>query len=230
MIIAATALNAAIIYSLHDNKDIMIYWPGEYKKVRDKLGISKIIIDKSIDNRLNFLDLKNTSKEGHLHLNAVDYNGEKYYALFHKFGAICDLENKSIILKHQYLEGAHNLKFINEKQAYILSTRYGFLLEVDIEKKSIFPLIDLNNNIFSKKIKNIVKIKTKLQNLFGFKKNKKIAKILFWRGLAITDRYFFIGTSPAAILCFDRVTLKLIDYFQYSQDVRDAVHGLFIEE
>ena len=115
------------------------------------LGISKIIIDKSIDNRLNFLDLKNTSKEGHLHLNAVDCNGEKYYALFHKFGAICDLENKSILLKHKYLEGAHNLKFINEKQAYILSTRYGFLLEVDVEKKSIFPLIDLNNNIFFQK-------------------------------------------------------------------------------
>jgi hypothetical protein len=50
---------------------------------------------------------------------------------------------------------------------------------------------------------------------------------IFVRGLKMIDeRRILVGIAPASILELDMESICLLDFFQYSDDVGDAVHGL----
>ena len=52
-------------------------------------------------------------------------------------------------------------------------------------------------------------------------------KSIFVRGLDIIDeKRVLVGISPASVLEIDIASNELLDMFQYSHDVGDAVHGL----
>jgi len=52
-------------------------------------------------------------------------------------------------------------------------------------------------------------------------------KSIFVRGLElINDGRVLVGVSPASILEIDLHAKKLLDFYRYSSDVGDAVHGL----
>jgi hypothetical protein len=79
-----------------------------------------------------------------------------------------------------------------------------------------------------------VKLYKKTAPLRVFLENKKIIKHgtvmpFFVRGLDLVGDHLFIGISPAAILCIDWRSEKLIDVFNYSSDIRMAVHGLKVD-
>ena len=62
-------------------------------------------------------------------------------------------------------------------------------------------------------------------SFFGSKR-KATAKPLYLRGLSITPDYIFAGFSPATIVCIDKRSGKLIDYYFHSTDMRVCIHGL----
>ncbi len=54
----------------------------------------------------------------------------------------------------------------------------------------------------------------------------EIVMPFFVRGMDIKNDLLFVGISPASILCLNWQTGKLVDVFDYSDDIRIAVHGL----
>jgi hypothetical protein len=57
---------------------------------------------------------------------------------------------------------------------------------------------------------------------------KATARPLYLRGLAIHENYIFAGFSPATIVCIDKRSGELIDYYFHSTDARVCIHGLTV--
>jgi len=52
-------------------------------------------------------------------------------------------------------------------------------------------------------------------------------KSIFVRGLEIIDTHrILVGVAPATVLEMDINENQLLDFYQYSSDVGDAIHGL----
>ena len=66
---------------------------------------------------------------------------------------------------------------------------------------------------------------------WGFfnKKTRAAARPLFLRGLAMHDNLIFAGFSPATIVCVDKASGEVLDYYFHSTDVRVCVHGLTVD-
>lgn len=173
LFVASTAINAAAEVSLEAvvgsaafaGKPVVaaavrFWWPTEDRSVCQQLGVPITSYpDKEGDNRLRHLDLHNRGRAGHLHLDAVDTDGDHAYALLNKPGAIPRLGDSGamdVVLRHPLLEGAHNLVFIGPGRAWV------------------------------------------------------------------------VGTSPAAILGFDRRTFAYRGVVRFSENVREIVHGIAI--
>ena len=60
-------------------------------------------------------------------------------------------------------------------------------------------------------------------------KQKSVKMPFFVRGMDLHEELLFIGISPASVLCVNWITGELVDTFQYSQDVRKAVHGVKVK-
>lgn len=201
---------------------VRLYWPSENARVMKRLGLKPAICyQKDLDNRLNHLDLHNRGNTGHLHLNAVGSNGIVHYALLSKPGAILNLDDMEIVLISPMLQGAHNLTFVSESTAFIVSTRSGLLLEFDSNRKTLTEKIDLNATGYARKTGRLKMFRT----LFR-RRRKEGASYLFWRGLAVSDQYVFVGTSPAAILVFERSSLRHVDTIVHSRSVHEVIHGI----
>ena len=230
LMIASTASNVAAIYDLASEKVSTYYWPAEDERLMSRLQLKVTRCErKDVDNRLNYLELHNRDKEGHLHLNAVDFSGSHYYALLNKPGAICRLDDMELMVRHEYLEGAHNLLFTGPTKALIVSTRCGLLLEYDVVDNGIAVVADLNDTPFSHGYTR--KESSGLRGLLRRNKGQEeIAKKLFWRGLDVSENSVFVGTSPAAILEFEKGSYRYLNYYQYSDDVREAIHGVCVAD
>lgn len=240
LFVACTALNAVAELSLSVKPSVLeltrvatplvamrYWWPTENESVCQQLEIPPTYYTgKHSDNRLQYLDLHNRGNAGHLHLNAVDCDDNHAYALLNKPGAILDLDEMRIVLRDPLLEGAHNLEFVAPGRAYVVSTRAGLLVECDLSRGEVRPLINLNETPFAKQLTR----GSRRSRLSPFQRRSadQSAQPLFWRGLAINEDWIFIGTSPAAILGFDRRTFTYCGVAPMSQNVREIIHGIAI--
>lgn len=252
LFVASTAINAAAEVPLTAVLDTAavktkptaharFWWPTEDPTVCEQLGVPCTNYpDKQADNRLRHLNLHNRGRVGHLHLNAVDADGGRLYALLNKPGAILRLDQSGsmeVVLRHRLLEGSHNLEFIAPGRAWVVGTRSGLLLECDIVAGEVRPLINLATTPFAREVGRAtakpVRAWSWLRNRDrssvpgkGDKAADATARPLFWRGLAVDDNWIFIGTSPAAILGFDRRTFAYRGVVRFSGNVREIVHGI----
>lgn len=249
LLVASTAINAAAAVpleavlrggeadgNLSPPAQVRFWWPTEDPAVCERLGVPTTAYpDKEADNRLRHLDLHNRGQAGHLHLNAVDADGDLVYALCNKPGAIVRLAGAGpmeVVLRHALLEGAHNLEFIEPGRAWVVGTRAGLLLECDLGAGSVRPLIDLAATPFAQEVSRGAGESGRRAwwPLPGRERAPSAAEAqpLFWRGLAVDDDWIFVGTSPAAILGFDRRTLAYRGALRCASDVREIVHGIAI--
>ena len=66
-----------------------------------------------------------------------------------------------------------------------------------------------------------------IKNLQQQSPDQPFNKSIFVRGLEIVDKARVLaGIAPAGILEIDVVKNRLLDFYQYSSDVGDAVHGI----
>lgn len=251
LLVASTANNAAAEVPLgavlHAGADdgkppapagARFWWPTEDPAVCERLGVPGTHYpDKLSDNRLRYLDLHNRGHAGHLHLNALDADGDQVYALLNKPGALLRLGvpgSMEVVLRHPLLEGAHNLEFVGPGRAWVVGTRSGLLLECDLVEGEVRPLIDLSATPFAREVSRrdprprswpwrLLPQRTRARSA-----PEATTQPLFWRGLAIDEDWIFVGTSPAAILGFDRRTLAYRGALRFSSDVREIVHGIAI--
>ncbi|MEX1075758.1 MAG: hypothetical protein WED27_04830 [Pirellulales bacterium] len=217
---------------------VRFWWPTEEPAVCERLGVPATNYPhKQADNRLRYLDLNNRGHAGHLHLNAVDADGEQVYALLNKPGAILRLNgpgSMEVVLRHPLLEGAHNLEFVGPGRAWVVGTRSGLLLECDLVGGMVRPLIDLAATPFAREVaRGGGEPQTWpwlpwLQREAAPTAAEAAARPLFWRGLAVDADWIFVGTSPAAILGFDRLSFAYQGVVRFGANVREIVHGIAI--
>jgi hypothetical protein len=244
--VSSTAIDCAIKVYLAEkiNKS---WWPRESEFLQRYLGFSPLRIDKSIDNRLRYLNKDHLRDESHLHLNAVCcYNG-KLYALFGRLGIVYNLTDDKILVENKKMKGFHNLIMTDQniimlhtaKRRLMLYKPDGtFIKSINLLNfKEIRKIYHKANGNISDLIKFIEK-KTCGERILNFLSRRsfalnqiihrnRVANPIFARGLFLVDNSrALIGLSPATIIEIDFVRERLLDYYQYSENVAIAPHGL----
>jgi hypothetical protein len=226
--VTSTAIDAVVEYDLDERERIRSYWPREMPALQDEFGLEPLSIDKEADNRLSFLAPSSRATESHLHLNAVEKHDGEVYALSNAHGAILNLSRERVAMKHERLQGGHNL-LIRADGTAIVNDTYGEAVRFyDLEEKRLVQTIDLTTYRWVRDL-----IRWKIPAYWGKELARKvgvikhsIAKPLFVRGLVLDGAHLFVGVSPAAILQVNWQTGELVDAFQYASDVHVCVHGL----
>jgi hypothetical protein len=229
--VTATSLDAAFKYSLDDATLEASHWPREMPEFQRSLNLEPLPIDKDIDNRLNFLDSDSFRGESHIHLNAVcEFRGD-VYALFHSKNAVVNLTRGTIVINDNNLKHAHNLIMEEPGVVFINDTHRTVVRQYDLDSGKQVRAINIRkmpgiNSLLLRTVARAIK-----ETGIGFfsKKSKATARPLYLRGLDVTEDFIFAGFSPATIVCIDKASGKLIDYYFHSTDVRDCIHGLTCE-
>ncbi len=225
---ASTSLNAALVIDFETGETVEEYWPREMPGFQQALDLIPMEIDKSADNRTEFLVRDPADNPYHLHLNTVvPWRGETY-ALFHGFGAVVNLDREEIVIRDQALHRAHNLLFHDDGTVSINDTYGRAIRTYDLETGSLERVIDLTE---FKPVRDAIR-----KNQLGYLVKGVLRKLrfhqmsvprpVFVRGLDKLDNRLFVGMSPAIILCIDWESGALIDWYQHSEDVATCVHGL----
>jgi len=230
--VTSTAIDGAVEYDLEEGKRLQSIWPREMHGFQDTIGVEPLNLNKEADNRLRFLDPSATDSDHHLHLNALEVHDGSLYALFNAYGLIADLTNGDVVLRHERLQGGHNLDILDDGIA-IVNDSFGKAVRFyDLEQGRLKRTIDLTHYEWVREL-----IRSKIPAYWGKEVGKKlgvidnsVAKPLFVRGLVRRDDMLFVGVSPAAILQINWHSGELVDAYQYSSDVHVCVHGLDVIE
>jgi len=229
--VTSTPLDAVLKYRLDDGALEASYWPREMPEFQSALNLEPLPIDKSIDNRLNFLESETFRGESHLHLNAVcEFRGE-VYALFHSKHVVVNLTKGTIVINDKNLKHAHNLIMEEPGVIYVNDTHRTVVRQYDLDSGRQIRAIDIKkmrglNSLLLKSVGRAIK---EIGVTIFSKKWKATARPFYLRGLDITEDYIFAGFSPATIVRIDKATGELIDYYFHSTDMRDCIHGLTCE-
>lgn len=226
--VSSTTLDAVLKYDLGDGSKLAEYWPREMPEFQRALGIEALPIDKHTDNRINFLE--NTSFRGpsHLHLNAVcEFRGD-VYALFHSKCVVANLSKGTIVIHDENLKHAHNLIMEEPGVVYINDTHRTVIRQYDLASGKQVRAIDIKkmSGIKSLVLRSTVRALKEMGVSFFNTRRKATARPLYLRGLTVTEDFIFAGFSPATIVCIDKQSGELIDYYFHSTDARVCIHGL----
>ncbi len=213
--VSSTAIDCAVLVT-PGGETVKSWWPREEKLLQQRYGLFPMDIDKTIDNRLIHIHAELSTKAHHTHLNSVVKSGHNTYVLLNKLGIVVQVEPLlKVVLEDPAIRGAHSPK---------ISAAGNRLLLCSSIRKSIV-VYDLESGKPAKQI-----------NLLDFPEIVKFSNVhpdqpfnqsIFVRGLEILDDgRILVGISPAAILEIDIQQDRLLDFFQYSPEVGDAVHGL----
>lgn len=213
--VSATAIDCAVKVN-REGKTIKTWWPREEKVLQDKYGLWPMDIDKTVDNRLKFLHLEVEKKESHTHLNSVTKYREQTYVLLNRQGAVVQVKpTVKIVLEDILICGGHSPVVSGDgKQMILCSSFRKEILFYHLEKGKLIKKINLLDF-------------EKIVDLHKKHPDQPFNRSIFVRGLEIIDpNRILVGVSPASILEIDINRNKLLDFYQYSFDVGDAVHGL----
>lgn len=226
--VTSTTLDAVLKYRLNDGALQASYWPREMPEFQQALNVEPLIIDKSTDNRQTFLDQSTFRGPSHLHVNAVcEFRGE-VYALFHSKCVVANLTRGTIVIRDDNLKHAHNLIMEEPGVVYINDTHRTVVRQYDLESGRQLRAIEIRKMRGIKPLlaRTIARaIKEKGVSFFG-RRRKATARPLYLRGLDVHGDYIFAGFSPATIVCIDKVSGELVDYYFHSTDMSDCIHGL----
>jgi len=228
--VSSTTLDAALKYRLDDGSKEAEFWPRETPEFKKALDVEPLPIDKSIDNRTTFLDSDSFRGPSHLHLNAVcEFRGE-VYALFHSKCVVANLSRGTIAIQDEKLKHAHNLIIEEPGVAYINDTHRTVVREYDLVSGEQIRAIDIKKmpGIKALVFRSAVRALREMGISFFGSHRKATARPLYLRGLALHGDFVFAGFSPATIVCIDKSTGKLVDYYFHSDDARVCIHGLTV--
>lgn len=228
--VSSTTLDAVLKYRLVDGTKETEYWPREMPDFQQALDLERLPVDKSIDNRATFLD--NTSFRGpsHLHLNAVcEFRGE-VYALFHSRCVVANLTRGTIVIRDKNLKHAHNLIMEEPGVVYINDTHRTVIRQYDLASGEQIRAIDIKRMAGIKALvfRSAIRALREMGVSFFSSRRKATARPLYLRGLALHGDWIFAGFSPATIVCIDRKTGELVDFYFHSSDARVCIHGLAV--
>ncbi len=226
--VSSTAIDAALEYDLATGEQCRALWPREMEALQEALGLEPLALDKSADNRLQFLDSSATDTGSHLHLNAVEEHAGNVYALCNAHGVVVDLTNQHVVLEHEGLKGAHNLKITDDGIVIVNDTMGRAVQFFRLGSGECFRRIDLTQYQWVRRL-----VRWQIPRYWGRELATRmgvmedvVARPLFVRGLVVAGDSIFVGVSPASILQIDVSSGALVDAYQYSDDVHVCIHGL----
>ena len=229
--LASTAIDAALELDLSSGDVLREFWPREMPAFQRRLGLEPSEVDKAADNRFRWMSREHLEHPSHLHMNAVTTWRGEVYAVFSKFGVIANLDRGEVVVEHPALKGAHNLVIREDGLAFSnLTAKHGIGI-YDLPGRSVRGTIDVMRFDWVRKLvrrRFLGRVRRRMARKLGLRPrlDRRVARPLFMRGMALSDRSLFVGTSPASILHLDWERGELIDAFNYSRDLRIAVHGL----
>jgi len=213
--VSSTAIDAAILVN-RQGVTLQSWWPREERLLQERYGLHPMDIDKNRDNRLVHLHTEASTREHHTHLNSVFTSGRNTYVLLNRQGAIIKIEpDVKIILEGSLIRGAHSPMISEDgNQLLLCSSLHKSIVIYDLAAGKLVKQIDLLT------FKEIA-------DLYHAHPDQPFNQSIFVRGLEMIDtRRVLMGIGPAAILEVDIHEGRLLDFYQYSGDVGDAVHGL----
>jgi len=211
--VASTAIDAVVGIN---NRGVRIdsWWPRENRHLQELLSLEALVIDKSQDNRTLWLHEEQQNNPNHTHLNAVTFDNDQMYVLLNRKGVVYNVTRQQIIIEDSSLIGCHNLVFLGGK-ILINDSRGKRVTVFSKDGRKIGDLFLLKHG----EVKAIYKASKSMAN--------KSTRTIFVRGLSpIDEKRILVGFSPATVVEIDVETGKLLDVFQYSEDVAVCVHGL----
>jgi hypothetical protein len=225
--LASTTLDCALLFDLNTEEVVQSIWPREMPSFQSHWNLKPLEIDKNADNRLKFIGMSEGKNPNHIHLNALATWNNDVYGLINRFGAIVNLTKGSILVEDKALWGCHNLRFLDDGTVFFNDTRNQGVSVFDKQGKFIKRINLLPFHPVGKKVNNYKKVASarKLLENLGLLKQATVMPF-YVRGLDVVGDLLFVGMSPAAILCINWQSEKLIDTFDYSSDSRIAIHGL----
>ena len=210
--LASTAIDAAVGIDYKGNL-IDSWWARENPKLKQRLLLEPLPIDRNADNRLLWLQGKKMKGPSHTHLNAVAFRDGDLYCLLNSFGLVYNTVTDRIVVEDSSIIGCHNLVFIGNRMV-INNSRGKCIMVYTLDGQ-------LTREIKLLGYPEICAIHESVINVSPTK------RVLFIRGLSPIDQSrILVGFSPATIVEIDLETGRLLDLFQYSQDVAVCVHGL----
>jgi hypothetical protein len=214
--VSSTTIDCAVLVDV-DGNTIRTWWPREDPLLQEKFNLFPMEIDKSADNRLKYLHAELDQKKSHTHLNSVVKSGENTYAFLNRFGVVAKLEPKlEILFEEKMLRGGHSPAVSSDGKELLICSNFI--------RKSIL-IFDLETLKLKKRI-NLLDFE-EIAELYEKSPDQTFNGSIFPRGLELLDgERILLGISPASILEIDIKNDKLIDFYQYSLDVGDAIHGL----
>jgi hypothetical protein len=228
--VTSTTLDAVLKFRLDNGSLVADHWPREIPEFQQELGVEALPIDKSIDNRATFLDNASFRGPSHLHLNAVcEFRGE-VYALFHSKCVVANLTRGTVVIRDEKLKHAHNLIMEEPGVVYINDTHRTIIREYDLSSGKQIRAINIKKmpGIKSLIFRSAAKALREMGISFFGNRRKATARPLYLRGLALHNDYIFAGFSPATIVCIDKASGQLVDYYFHSNDARVCIHGLTV--
>jgi hypothetical protein len=229
--VTSTSLDAVLRYSLHDGTLEDQFWPREMQGLQKSLNLEPMNVDKLADNRLCWLDTSLIIGPSHLHLNAVCvYEGE-VYALFHSKCAVANLTKGKVVIEDSNLKHAHNLSIHSPGVVGINDTHRTTVRQYELTTGRQIRAINFRKqkHINTLLVKSAIRAMREMGLKFFGSRRKATARPLYLRGLWIHGDMLFAGFSPATIICIDKNTGELIDYYFHTTDVRVCVHGLVVD-
>lgn len=213
--ISATAIDCAVLVT-PNGETIKSWWPREEPLLQEKYGLCPMNIDKTMDNRLTHIHAELSTKAHHTHLNSVVKFGPNTYVLLNKLGVIVQVEPVlKVVLEDPAIRGAHSPVITSSGDRLLLCSSIRKCIVIyDLAGGKTVKQIDLLNF-------------PAIANLYEAYPDQPFNRSIFVRGLEILDDdRILAGISPAAILEIDIQRNRLLNFFQYSAEVGDAVHGL----
>ena len=213
--VSSTTIDCAVQVD-QKGKTLKSWWPREESLLQERYGLFPMQIEKNIDNRLKYIHNELEKKESHTHLNSVTELNKRTYVLLNRLGAIVQVEPEmKIFVEDQLIRGGHSPVISGNGKQMILCSSF--------RKEILF--YDLKNGQLQKEI--FLMDFPEIKHLHKEYPDQPFNKSIFVRGLEIIDsNRILVGVAPASILEIDINRNKLLDFFQYSTDVGDAIHGL----
>jgi hypothetical protein len=229
--VTSTSTDSAIKYNLRTGALEDQYWPREMPAFQEALGVEPMDVDKSADNRAAWLDTTRIIGPSHLHLNAVCVFRGEVYALFHSQCCVANLTRGTVVIRNENLKHAHNLIIEEPGVVWINDTHRCTIRQYELATGREICAINLRRQKYIGRLllKSGLRAMREMGLRFFGSGRKATARPLYLRGLTLNRDYVFAGFSPATIVCLDKHSGEVLDYYFHTTDVRVCVHGLVVD-
>ena len=228
--VTSTTIDAALEIDLETGSAANSYWPREMAGFQEAFGLSPQPIDKATDQRQRFVAHSRRrafTDEHHVHLNVVAAWKGEMYGLFSRLGAIVNLDRQEVVVQDLALRGGHNLLIGDDGTAIVNGTFSRTIRFYDLATGRLLRIIDLAELPWVQRLlRRYGPAYWMGRQAFRLRIGIRPNRPVFVRGLDRVGDLLFVGISPAAILCLDLASGKLLDVFAYASDVRACIHGV----